>query len=203
MVLHIHGQNLTVTDGLKEFAEKKLGKLDRYLPGITELNLELSRTHTKRGEDMTIAQITLRHTRGAVLRAEEKLRGSDRDTTMKAILAASEKMYRQIERFKGKNRDKNRRKDRAVTDFYPTEEELEVAETVPDWETIVADYPVEEAEVVRRKAVELKPMTEDEAIEQMELLGHRFFMFMNAETSRVNVVYLREDGGYGVLQPEQ
>jgi putative sigma-54 modulation protein len=203
MNLTIHGVNVAINEQLEEFAQKKLGKLDRYLPNISEVRLELSRTPAKRGEDLTIAQITLRHERGAILRAEEKLRGTDRDAMKKAITVASEKMYRQIERFKGKRRDSRRRKGQQER-YFATDEEIATAEPVPTFEAIAAEYEedFDEAEtIVRRKEVELAPMTEEEAVEQMELLGHKFFMFMNGKTGNVNVVYLRDGGGYGVLAP--
>ena len=201
MEVIVRGHNVKVTEGLSEFTQKKLGKLDRYLPNITEVRVDLSRQHTRRGGDLTIAQITLIHDRGAILRAEEKLRGDDRDALQSAINVASEKMHRQVERFKGKKRSKKRRgRER----FFATDEELSVAEDIP-----VADAVIEEPEedeidegIMRRKIVALHPMNEAEAIEQLELLDHSFFMFLNAESGSVNVLYRREVGGYGILVPE-
>ena len=87
--------------------------------------------------------------------------------------------------------------------FLATEEELSVAEEVPNYEEIAKEYEFVEEEqiVVRRKNIALTPMNEEEAIQQMELLSHPFFMFKNAETGEVNVLYRREEGDYGVLVP--
>ena len=194
----VRGQNMKITDAVKDYAQDKLGKLDRYLPNIYEVRVELSRQNTRRGEGVTIAQITLRHARGAILRVEEKVRSNDHDSVKVAINMAVDKMYRQIDRFKGKKR-KSRRGKEGWERYVATEEELGIAEEVPDYEEIAADY--EEEEVVRRKEVALIAMTEKAAIEQMELLSHPFFMFMNEETGSVNVLYRRDGGGYGVLVP--
>lgn len=201
MNLTIHGQNVKVTDNLEGFAERKLGKLDRYLPHITDVRLELEHAHTKRGEGLNVAQITLRHERGAILRSEEKVSADVPESMQKAITAAAEKMHRQIERFKGKERDRKRRKGREK--YFATEAELAASEPVPNYEAIAEEFVPEEEDVTRTKAIEVIPMSVEEAIEQMELLGHAFFMFLNGKTGIINVVYLRDGGGYGVLVPEQ
>ncbi|TVR23022.1 MAG: ribosome-associated translation inhibitor RaiA [Anaerolineaceae bacterium] len=205
MQLHIRSQNINLPPHLEEFAQNKLGKLDRYLPNITDLSLELSRKNAKRGADLTIAQITLRHSRGAILRAEERISGDDQEAVKKAVNAACDKMFRQIQRFKGKVKDRRRRSGKPAERFIATQEELDIAEEVPHYEEIAEEYNAaydETAdEIVRRKALDLSPMSEQEAIEQMELLGHKFFMFLNDQTGNVNVVYIRDGGGYGVLLP--
>jgi putative sigma-54 modulation protein len=104
-----------------------------------------------------------------------------------------DKIYRQISRYKGK------RSRRAGERFAIMEPELAAAEAVP---VDVLDEDTEEQfEVVRRKQIELIAMNEEEAVEQMELLGHDFFVFYNGEKSAVNVLYRRENGGYGLLEP--
>ncbi len=203
MQLNIRNNNVSLSPQIEEIAQAKLGKLDRYLPNISEVRLELSRHHTKRGEDITVAQITLRHARGAILRAEERLQGEDGETVVKTINAASEKMFRQIERFKGKSLKKRRGGDKTER-FVPTDQELEEAESVPNYDEIAAEYETssaEELEILRRKTVELAPMTEEEAIEQMELLGHKFFMYLDGKSGLVSVLYIRDGGGYGLLVP--
>lgn len=202
MDLIVRGHDMKVTDAIQEFAQDKIGKLDRYLPNITEIQVDISRQRTRRGEGMTIAQITLRHSRGAILRAEEKVYSNDRDSVKVAITTAVDKMYRQIERFKGKKRKKGRR-DQERERYFATPEELSVAEEVPNYEALAAEFDVVEEEegIIRHKEIPLTEMNEQEAIEQMELLSHAFFMFKNADTGAVNVLYRREDGGYGVLVP--
>lgn len=201
MEITIQGLNMKVNDGIATYARKKLDRLDRYLPGITDVRLDLSTENSRRGGNLRIAQLTVYHRRGAILRAEEKVNNEFEI----AINQAVEKMYRQITRFKGKRVDGRRR----VGDRYEaTIEELELAEAVPEnatQEPQLAEetYPdvVEEA-ILRRKVVNLAPMTEEEAIKQMELLAHDFFLFFNAELGSITVLYKREIGGYGLLIPK-
>ena len=175
MEVTITGKNLDVSDWLDEFVESKLERLERYLPGIEEARVELSTEKTKNANQRQRAQITLR--RGSiVLRAEE--RSSD---TFAAVSAAMDKMQRQIDRYKGRRWGKK------------APREVEVAE-VPEGEV--------EPRIVRTKRFSMLPMTQDEAVEQMELLGHDFFIFFNAEADEINVLYRRKDGDYGLLQPE-
>src|SRR5690606_8426856 len=204
MDVTIQGTNVKVTSDIEAYARKKLDRLDRYLPRIQEVRVELSHENTRRGEDLVSAQITVRHARGAILRAEEKVGGDIK----KAIDNAVDKMYRRIQRFKGKRSRKGKER------FTATLEELSMAEDIPDVEEYVDEYVDGSAERVeagiaedyavpsaRRKDIDLTPMTEIEAIEQMELLGHNFFMFFNADTQTINVLYKRSVGGYGLLAP--
>jgi len=191
----IQGHNVKVTDTLESYTRKKIDKLDRYLPNIYDIRVDLSSERTKRGEDLAIAQITIRHSRGAILRAEERSPGDINS----AINSAVEKMYRRIQRFKGKRIRKGRER------FTATLEELNIAEEIPDIEAFEETPETEAAErgtdVVRRKEVIVSAMNEAEAIEQMELLGHTFFVFFNDATGGVNVLYKRAVGGYGVIVP--
>jgi len=201
MELKIHGNNVKVTENLEEYARKKIGRLDRFLPNITDIWVELTHQGTRSGE-MTIVQITLRHSRGAILRAEERLRGDDNEALHAAINLAVDKMYRRIERFKGKKDRKGRERYTATVEELNLAEELpeEVTETAEA--TAVSPYDEYEEEIVRRKQVAVTVMSELEAVEQMELLGHDFFMFHNKDTNGVNVLYRRKSGGYGVLVPQ-
>lgn len=203
MNVNIHGQNLNITPGIEEYAQDQLGKLDRYLPNISDIRLELARRNTKRGEDLTTAQITLRHTRGAILRAEVVVEGDGRDATLAAINEAADRMYRQIERFKGKQQKSRRGNREEHFKYRATAEELETAEEMPAVRLpdTLPDYD-DDAEITRRKVILMVGMSEEDAIDQMELLGHPFFVFLNSETNEVNVLYRRDSGGYGVLVPE-
>ena len=205
MELTIRGENVTVTPELEEFVQKKLSKLGRYMPNIESVHVDLRVQKSHRGPDIVVAQITLRHSRGAILRTEEKMDKVEHGTLKAALVAASDKMYRRIRRFKGKVQDKR------VRDRYSmTQDELSQAEPLPDEEeeSPYDDYEdmppadVLERQVVRRKTVGISAMNEEEAIEQMELLGHTFFMYFNADTNSVNVVYKRGNGGYGLLEPQ-
>ena len=196
MDVKIEGSNIRVSDELEQYTLKKLDRLDRYLPHIRLVEVELSHEHTRRGSDLVSAQITLRHERGAILRAEEKVESEIR----LAVDGAVDKLYRQIQRFKGKRIRRGR--DR----FVASVEELSLAEDIPDLGDFQDEYGDGDEEqdrlpIARRKDVELNPMSELEAIEQMELLGHDFFMFFNADTLIINVIYRRRRGDYGLLAP--
>ena len=109
-----------------------------------------------------------------------------------------DKLHRQIDRFKSKRKSKNQK----VRDRYrATVAELDLAEEAPDYAEGEADEADATSEIYRRKQIEMMPMNEEEAIEQLELLDHSFYMFMNAESEQVNVLYRRESGGYGILAP--
>ena len=193
MNITIQGRNVKVTDTIENYARKKVERFDRYLPNIVEARVDLNHEHTRRGEDLVAAQITIRHSRGAILRTEERTTGD----IMAAINGAVENMHRRIQRFKSKRIRKGRERYSATVD------ELNVAEPIPDTEEFVEEVTGTEAnEVVRRKEIPVVAMNEAEAVEQMELLGHAFFMFFNGETGSVNVLYKRSSGGYGVLVPK-
>jgi putative sigma-54 modulation protein len=182
MDIVIHGQNVDITPRLQSYVERKVERLDRYLPNIVEVQVDLEEEKSSRNNDRQIAQITLRHARGSILRAEE------RTTDMfVAVDAVVDKMYRQIERYKGK------RKRRATQpeDFVGYETAVEIPE---------AEIPG--GQIIRRKQFSIIPMYEEEAIEQMELLDHDFYVFVNAETNSVNVLYRRRNDDYGLLVPE-
>lgn len=188
MQVEIHGRNLHVDQRIQDYVEKKLTKLDKYLPNISEIHVDLAHEHQHKGLDRAIAQLTIRNARGTVLRSEDK-KQSD---IFAAVDMAVDKMYRQISRYKGKQRR------RAGDRYESMDAELAAAEALP------IDIPEEieiPGEILRRKQVELIPMAEDDAMDQMDLLGHDFFMFYNASSGQINVLYRREGGGYGVLVP--
>jgi len=178
MQLIIQGRGIEITDRLREYVEKKVGKLDRYLPTIQEARVELFSENTKNAKHRQVAELTLR-AKGTILRAEE--RSSDIFAAIDTVL---DKMYRQIVRYKGKRQDR-----RMQGEMPPLAEEMEELE-----ESV--------GRIVRVKRFQVVPMTEEEAIEQMELLGHDFFIFYNANTDGINVLYRRKDGNYGLIQPE-
>ncbi len=181
MELIIKGKNVDVTDRLRTYVEKKIGKLDRYLPTITEAWVELTTEDAKAAQDRQVCQITVR-SNGTILRAEE--RSDDMFTSIDTVL---DKMYRQIARYKGKR--KNRWRGAGMA---PEPLPLELVEETED----------ERSNIVRVKRFPMTPMHPDEAVEQMELLGHDFFVFFNADEGQINVLYRRKDGNYGLLQPE-
>jgi putative sigma-54 modulation protein len=187
MQLILKGKNVEITDWLRQYVEKKVNKLDRYLPDIHEARVELSVQKTRSSQDRQVAQLTVR-SNGAILRAEERT-----DDMFAAIDAVVDKMHRQIARYKGKRIDRwqGQRPNRSEVELSPVDEEVleDLAET-------------QERRIVRVKRFAVSPMDEEEAVEQMELLGHDFFVFFNPNTGTLNVLYRRKDGNYGLLEPE-
>lgn len=182
--LTIHTRNLELTDWLRSHVEKKIGRMDRYLPMLSEGQVELYKEPVKDADRRHVAQVTLWGGR-TVIRAEE--RAAD---IMAAVDAVVDVLYRQITRYKSKRFDRARQ---GQVD----------GEQTPLPEETIAELEAEEASpIVRVKQFRMQPMDENEAIAQMELLGHDFFVFYNADAGRVNVVYRRRDGNYGLLDPE-
>jgi putative sigma-54 modulation protein len=181
MEVTIRGRNIEITPRLQEYVEKKVGRLDRYLPTITEAHMELSAAKTRSAQDSQVAQLTVR-SRGAILRVEEH-----HQDLFAAIDAVLDKMYRQIGRYKGKRKERAR----------PGAEEIGGEEVPVELEP---EQPA--GRIVRTKNFSVVSINPEEAIEQMELLGHDFYVFFNAEVGQVNVLYRRKDGNYGLIQPE-
>lgn len=183
-------RNMNMTERLEDYVTKKVDKLDRYMATIGEVRVELSEVKASNVEERHVAQLTVRNERGRILRAEE--RSAD---IMAAVDAAVDKLYRQIERYKGKGKRRRRGKRGRLS----AEEEMEALEAEVLAE---AEEALDEFGVVRRKQFTVTPMNDVEAIEQLELLDHDFFLFYNADTASINVVYRRKGGGYGILEPE-
>lgn len=191
MQLVFTGKNFVVSDRVKEYVEKKMGKLDRYLP-VTEARVEISQEKTKSANDRNVVQVTIR-TDGAILRAEDRSQA-----IYGSIDAVVDKIHRQIARYKGKKIDRRQGHGKHQRDNFDLS--LELPEI--DQEILDSIANEQEREIVRVKRFFMNPMVEEEAIEQMELLGHSFFVFYNANLGRINVLYQRGDGNYGLLDPE-
>ena len=177
MQVTIHGRNLEVTPRLQQYVESKASRLGRYLGAINEVRVDLAVENTRSNADSQVAQFTV-HSKRTILRAEERT-----DDIFTSIDAVMDKLERQIERYKGK-RQQRIRAGESGQEVLPVEAE---------------ETPV--GKIVRVKRFELLPMGEEEAIEQMELLGHDFYLFYNAEEAAVNLIYRRKDGDYGLLKP--
>ena len=175
--LQVKGKNVDVTDSLKDYALQKLGKLDKHLNDAARLELEL---HVEKNPSISqnqVAEATV-WTKGPVLRARES------STDMKASIdLLVDKLERQVRRY----RDKRRRGHARGNNDH--------VESIP----VVADE--EQPVIVKTKQFAVKPMTPEEAVLQLELIGHDFFVFQNADTSDVNVLYRRRDGNYGLIEP--
>jgi putative sigma-54 modulation protein len=179
----VQTRNIRLTEKIEEYVNKKAGNLDHYLPSIDEVKVELSHHKAARdAKDRNVSQITV-HGKGFTLRSEVRA-----DEALAAFDSALDNMQRQIERHKGKHYH-GRGDGKSAS---------EVADEIIDDETGELS-PL----VARKKKFVLYPMSEDEAIVQMRDLGHdNFFIFYNAETSKINVLYRRRNGSYGLIEPE-
>jgi putative sigma-54 modulation protein len=175
----IFARNINVGDNLEEQIKRKVSGLDRFLEDIVEARVDLASTNARSAEEREVVQITVQG-KGFILRAEE--RSSD---MVNALNMAVDTLQRRISRYKGK---RNQRWKQGA-EF---NEELAIEEDEQETAPIIA----------RRKQFSLRPMDEWEAIDQMELLGHKnFFVFYNAQTEAINVLYKRYDGTLGLIQP--
>jgi len=171
--------NLVLTEAIESYAKKRVGKLDRYMPWITEGKLEISQEDARVPEERITIQATL-GSKGMLLRSQE--RAEDIRT---AIDKVTEALSSRIKRYKGKRYDKGR--GVSLSHGAATEEPEED----------------EAPQVVKNKRFLVKPMAQDEAIDQMELLGHDFFLYVSAETGKPNLLYRRKDGNYGLIETER
>ena len=181
--VQVYGRNIEVTDRILDYSKKKVAKLDRFLGDIDEARVDLAYIKSARSAgDRQVAQITVRG-KGYILRAEERS-----DDVFTALDSALDKLQRQMERYKGK-RQKGRGDGKPASEVIP-----EVSEDEGEEDRSI---------IVRRKKFVLTPMDEIEALEQMKLLSHEdFFVFFNSVTKSVNVLYLRRDGLYGLIETE-
>jgi len=178
MRLQVKGKNVEVTDAIRAYAEEKLAKLERHLNDPTRVEVELLVERNPSIADNQVAEATV-WTKGPVLRARES------STDMKASIdQLADKLQRQVKRYKSKRRRRNNRHD------------FQAEEPIP----VVADEG--EPVIVKSKQFPVGPMTPEEAVLQLELLGHDFFVFQSADTDVVNVVYRRHDGNYGLIEPQ-
>ncbi|APH03592.1 ribosome hibernation-promoting factor, HPF/YfiA family [Bacillus weihaiensis] len=185
MRYNVRGENIEITPALREYAEKKIGKLERYFEESVDANVNINLKYYNDQEskiEVTIPMTDL------VLRAEEH----NKDMYA-AIDLVVNKLERQIRKHKTKVNRKLREQGGAPKFMFSNFQSEEVA--VPDLED-------EDEEVVRTKRFNLKPMDSEEAILQMDMLGHNFFVYTDSKTNRTNVVYKRKDGKYGLIEPQ-
>jgi len=187
---NIKSRNIKLHERQREYIQEKLSKLERYLDGISEWKVEC-RFETLRGMgDVFTVQVTMLAEHGVILRAE------DRDKELYAAVdAVHDNLQRQIRRFKEKHYRRGKLRRSLAGEIFAA------PITNGDFNEQDVTEPIEERQIVRAKDVTLRPMFSDEAIEQMELLGHTFFVFRDAETEEVSVVYRRKDGNYGLITP--
>lgn len=186
MDLIVKSRNGKVSERNRTYIEEKLGKLQRYMDGIEKITVELDEEQRRNDGAIQRAQATLIAEHGVLLRSDQ--RGVD---VFSVIDEVSTTLQRQIKRYKEKHwrRGKLRRQGGEYVEVPATNGTPASDETV-------------QPRIVRTKEFQIKPMYSDEAVEQMELLGHTFFVFRDAETSIVNVLYKRGDGNYGLIVAE-
>lgn len=190
MNFNIRGENIDVTPALRDFVEKKVGRLDRYfeedITSDVHVTMRVQRD-TQHSVEVTIPMVKL------LLRAEET--SQDMYASIDLVV---EKLERQIRKFKTKVNRKFKTEGSLKHIFYE-----ETLNGQPNSEPADAEMTGdEELEIVRTKRFNLKPMDAEEAVLQMDMLGHSFFVFSDAISDQVSVVYKRRDGRYGLIQPE-
>ena len=185
MLIQVKGRNIEVTDALRSYVDKKLSKLEKHFHDIREAVVTLS---VQRG--MHIVEVQLEGD-GVLLRGEER-RGTDMYGSIDQVV---EKLESRAQKFKGKRVGK-------TTDEGPkAKESLKDGNRTEAFGEELAEVEEGAGEIVRTKRFAMKPMAPEDAVTQMELLHHDFFVFRNSETEDVNVVYKREDGNYGLIEP--
>lgn len=190
MELTVKSRNGRVTEHQRDYIETKLRKLERYMEGITSATVELHTEQQRTAGEIHRIQVTLVGQHGVRLRAEEQA-----PDIFMAVDEVEEMLERQIKRYKEKYWRKGR--GRKPEYMAPVEAEL-AAIAAPKGEALAAPERI----VIRTKQFSLRPISVDDAIEQMELLGHSFFVFQDAESERTSVLYRRRDGNYGLIIPE-
>jgi putative sigma-54 modulation protein len=189
MKLVIHGKNIEVTEAIREYVHQKIEKAAGHYQHLTnEIDVHLSVARNPRITPSQNAEVTL-FVNGSVIRAEEST-----ESLYASIDLVADKITRQLRKYKEKRNGSNhtRQKDEAA--------ELLETDAVTTLDTNrTAELP---AEVVRSKYFAMSPMSVDEAVERLDLVDHDFYMFHNSETGQINVVYERNHGGYGLIQPK-
>jgi len=179
MELQVTGHNIEILPTVRAYLEKKLAKLNRHLSAMSGIKVELTEQKTKSQAQRFRTQITL-EVNGTLLRAEEQA-----ENMLVAIDRAVPALDRQIERYKGKLYKKSK---------------ADIAARAPAAELPLEEV-AEEPRIVRTKRFPVRTMTGEEAVDQMEFLGHDFFLFVDAATKEISLVYRRKDGNYSIIEP--
>jgi putative sigma-54 modulation protein len=187
MKLVIHGKNIEITDAIREYVHQKIEKAVSHFQNITnEVDVHLSVARNPRISTKQAAEVTI-YANGSVIRAEESS-----ENLYASIDLVADKIARQLRKYKERRQDQK-------TQPIPTNEAIVPEPVATD---LIGDRTPElPGEVVRTKYFSMPPMTLAEAQEQLQMVGHDFYMFRNSETGEINVIYERNHGGYGVIQP--
>lgn len=172
MDIQITGKHVEVSPTVQEYIERKLNKLGNHLSALDEFKVELGREQTRSPNDRFVVQVTV-NCAGTLLRGESRA-----INLLSAVDEVTRVMDRQVERFKGR--------------LFQRGKGVSLRHLAP---------PAEAPRIARVKRFPLHPLTPEEAAEQMEMLGHTFFLFLNPDTGTVNLIYHRQDGSYGLIEP--
>ncbi|MDJ0723893.1 MAG: ribosome-associated translation inhibitor RaiA [Prochloraceae cyanobacterium] len=190
MKLLIQGNNVTVTDAIHDYVEQKLEKAVKHFQNITtKVDVHLSVARNSRISNKHKAEVTV-YANGTVIRAEENSQNLYASVDM-----VSDKIARQLRKYKEKQAHKKTRTESKIA---------AMVESQPVEQDLIGDRTVKlPSEVVKSKYFAMPPMTTEEALEQLQLVDHDFYMFRNSATNEINVIYFRNHGGYGVIQPRE
>ena len=192
MKLLIQGNNIEVTDAIHNHVQQKLEKAVKHFHNLTsKVDVHLSVASHNRANDSHQAEVTV-YANGTVIRAQESS-----ENLYASIDMVADKIARQLRKYKEKQLHKKTHAHTNIREFEPvTEESVEI--NISSQKT-----PQLPEEVVRTKYFAMPPMTVQEALEQLQIIDHDFFMFCNSATNQINVIYCRNHGGYGVIQPRR
>jgi putative sigma-54 modulation protein len=175
----IHGNNMKVTESLRDYVKEKIGRLIKYYERLRTAEVELVYQNNKSAEESQRVEVTL-NANGTIFRCEEA------SISMYASIdIAAEKLERQLCRYKERKEGKKGR-----------------GRTKQGEADVEGDFLIKEPGIVKVKHFAVKPMSASEATLQMEMLNHNFFVFLNTDTEQINVLYKREDGQYGLIEPD-
>ena len=187
MKVVLQGKNVEITDSMRDYAHQKIGKAVQYFENlVTEIDINLSVCHNTRKQEKQTTEVTA-YAKGTVIRAMEK-----HENLYSSIDLVADKITRQLKKYKEKKQQ--REQVDQETNF-----ELSINPTA----IINGHSPELPATVVRNKFFSMPPLSVQEALEKLQLIDHDFYMFQNSSTGEINVIYERNHGGYGLIQPHQ
>lgn len=187
MQIVITGKNIKLTDSIREYVESKIGRINRYFDHVLEVDVNLSVQRSKSKEERCIVEVTL-WANGVSIRGEES-----HSDLYAAVDLVTEKLEKQIKKYKERIKTKTRRKG---TDTVEAAPEVEAKDHI-----LEIDDEFTEPKIIKTRGFAMKPMFVEEAAEQLSILEQDFFAFRNAQTNEVNVIYRRADGNFGLIEP--
>lgn len=193
MKLVLQGKNIEITDAIREYVQQKIEKAVSHFEGFTtEVDVNLSVSHNPRATEKQVTEVTV-YANGTVIRAQESA-----EILYASVDLVADKITRKLRKYKEKNllakKTHTSVKDRSLDDG--------LLESL-DFDLVGDREPELPAEVVRVKYFAMPPMTIAEAQDHLQMVDHDFYMFCNSETNEINVIYQRNHGGYGVIQPQK